>query len=182
MAAYSVEPTLQEYLQERSIPVPESGCWLWMTAQTEKGYGKGRYPGYVTRRAHKLSWIAFRGEVPENLIVCHKCDTPSCINPNHLYLGTNAQNQADKRRKISEAYAKRTHCLHGHELTESNQKDWLDHTGKRYIICRECSRLALVKQYNKVRKGQGIPLQLTSTCGKVFSGNFAGQRIKEKVE
>ena len=77
-----------------SVPVPESGCWLWFKGVNHAGYG-------VTHKglAHRLSWTAFRGEIPGGMHVLHKCDTRCCVNPNHLFLGTNYDNVQDKIRK-----------------------------------------------------------------------------------
>lgn len=90
--------TVKEMLMERVIPEPNSGCWLWLGATT-RGYGSFRARGY--NLAHSASYETFRGPIPAGLFVCHKCDTPACINPDHFFLGTakdNAQDAAAKGR------------------------------------------------------------------------------------
>jgi hypothetical protein len=81
------------------IPEPMSGCWLWLgCVNKEGGYGLLTY----RRRqysAHRFSWTLHRGEIPAGLCVLHKCDTPSCINPDHLWLGTTGDNSRDRERK-----------------------------------------------------------------------------------
>jgi hypothetical protein len=71
-----------------------TGCWLWQGSVDRKGYGRIHMFGkrYFT---HRLSYILTKGEIPEGLFVCHKCDTPNCCNPNHLFLGTPCDNVYD---------------------------------------------------------------------------------------
>ena len=84
---------------DKFTPVPESGCWLW-TASTSRGYGQiSAGHGASPHKAHRLSWRIHRGEIPEGMDICHKCDTPSCVNPDHLFVGTAADNIRDMDRK-----------------------------------------------------------------------------------
>lgn len=79
---------------EHYEPVSESGCWLWLGKVTPGGYGT-----YRDRAAHRISYEAHKGNIPEGHLVCHKCDTRLCINPDHLFLGLHADNHDDMRRK-----------------------------------------------------------------------------------
>ena len=74
------------------------GCWLWAHSLTRSGYGVFRQGGRA-HRAHRAAYRIFRGEDPGDLMVCHRCDTPACINPAHLWLGTAADNAADRDAK-----------------------------------------------------------------------------------
>lgn len=69
------------------------GCWLW-TASTRSGYGAIKYNNKV-EGAHRISYILYKGEINDGLFVCHTCDNPSCVNPDHLFLGSNSDNMKD---------------------------------------------------------------------------------------
>ena len=79
---------------EHYLPVPESGCWLWLGKITPGGYGS-----HKDRAAHRISYEAHVGPIPDGHLVCHKCDTRLCINPDHLFTGMYADNHDDMRRK-----------------------------------------------------------------------------------
>ena len=90
---------LLERFQEKFEINEETGCWEWTgSLHGKKGYGSvwanGR-PG----KAHRVSWELHKGTIPEGLQVLHKCDNPKCVNPEHLFLGTNADNVRDKIEK-----------------------------------------------------------------------------------
>ena len=80
-----------------TMPVPFSGCWLWIGSVTKKGYGCFCIKNKLYR-AHVASYKYFKGET-NGLNVLHKCDTPLCVNPDHLFLGTHADNIKDMDNK-----------------------------------------------------------------------------------
>lgn len=82
----------------KSFEKSNSGCWLWIKTLSNKGYGVTTAKGkrYL---AHRLSWILHNGDIPGRLCILHKCDTPACVNPDHLFLGTQSDNMRDMHRK-----------------------------------------------------------------------------------
>lgn len=82
------------YLVERSL-LKESGCLEWQRSKIKHGYGNFVMNG-VAWLAHRFAYELAFGPFPKELFVCHKCDNPSCLNPDHLFLGTNEDNQKDK--------------------------------------------------------------------------------------
>lgn len=84
--------------QDNLMPVPESGCLIWIGGATADGYGsmRVRYKHYLV---HRAAWENENGPIPDGMHVCHKCDVPSCCRVDHLFLGTNRDNIQDSVRK-----------------------------------------------------------------------------------
>ncbi len=93
---------LPRLIKAYSIPEPNSGCWLWERGSNEQGYGKIKISG-KTILAHRASYLAFFENIPVGLSICHRCDCPPCVNPDHLFPGTSADNHADRNQKGRQA-------------------------------------------------------------------------------
>lgn len=90
---------LRAYIEERSIPEPMSGCWLWLRSIGSHGYGNASAPNARVTVAHRVSFEAFIGPIPPGALVQHSCDNKWCVAPHHLSLGDDASNAKDKQRK-----------------------------------------------------------------------------------
>ena len=92
-----------ERLVEGCIPEPNSGCWLWFRGLGSDGYGNisAKRPGvkFRAQKTHRMAWELFKGPIPSDMCVLHRCDVRSCVNPDHLFLGTRHDNDADMRAK-----------------------------------------------------------------------------------
>jgi len=97
----------------------ENGCVEWTGARFATGYGVFRFRG-KNARAHRVAWTLANGEIPQGIDVLHKCDNPCCVNPDHLFLGTDKDNHQDKARKGRHWQQKKTHCPHGHPYSQDN--------------------------------------------------------------
>jgi hypothetical protein len=95
---YKRERSPRGTIEAYSMPVTECGCWIWLGATNSQGYGSVHIKGKQVK-AHRLSWTAFKGTIPQNSLVLHKCDTPACVNPDHLFLGNAVDNSLDMLNK-----------------------------------------------------------------------------------
>jgi hypothetical protein len=132
-------------LQARSQPMP-SGCTEFRGAHDSKGYGQ-LMDAEIDQpvKAHRIAWFVAYGTIPTGMHVLHRCDNPGCINPTHLFLGTNADNIRDMVAKGRQHHQVKTHCPAGHPLPAPNSK------GQRW--CRPCHAEAN-KRY-RARKAAG---------------------------
>ncbi len=97
MAEKAWNQTCEQAFWRDVSPEPNTGCWLWAGIVYPKGYGRLSAEGR-RHRAHRVAYSLFRGD-PGPMHVLHRCDTPSCVNPSHLFLGTNLDNVRDRQAK-----------------------------------------------------------------------------------
>ncbi len=123
------------FLIQTSVIQKENGCIEWTRSKDGDGYGFIRFSG-VLHRTHRIAYELFVGEIPAGMCVLHKCDNPPCINVDHLFLGTHADNNRDKFNKgrgVIPIKIWQPYCKRGHIRSPENLS--------RHFKCLICMRM-----------------------------------------
>ena len=132
-------PLIMERIK-RNVTITESGCWYWNRSKNFKGYPMTYAMGRKWHTHRLVLHISQRPLGPGEQ-ACHKCDNPSCVNPGHLYIGTNSTNQADAVRKGRKYERTATHCRRGHAYDEANTYVITKDRGRYARACKACAKI-----------------------------------------
>lgn len=134
----SISNIVAQRFEEKYIPEPNTGCWLWIGQIMQNGYSR-MYVGSADHSSlHKLghivSFLLYKGSIPKGLEIDHLCRIRHCVNPTHLEAVTH-------RRNMERAYfAIQTHCFRGHKYTTENTRHY-KHKNKNRRVCRKCGTI-----------------------------------------
>lgn len=137
------EKDIDRFWSKVKIGNPDE-CWEWQSSLDEKGYGHFQFShnnplGRDNPRSHRVSWVIRFGKIPENMCVCHTCDNRSCVNPDHLFLGTYEDNNKDRKEKGRSAVGENAPTA---KLTEK------DVVLIKKLISKGATQRAIAKQFN----------------------------------
>ena len=157
--------SVAERIDGLSIPEPNSGCWLWLGVLADNGYGRiGVQVGgnWRVKSAHRVSWIEANGDIPEGMSVLHRCDVRCCVNPDHLFLGTQLDNMRDM-------HAKGRYTRVPYKRGEDHSTSKLTEAQALYILSSEKRTVDLAKE-----------IGVTQACISSLRNGYTWKHLRQK--
>lgn len=140
--------TVRERIEAR-VSVTETECWIWQLGSDRHGYGRMKVSG-KEMLAHRASYEAFVGKIPEGLTIDHLCRVPLCVNPSHLEPVSNKENIL-RSDGITAKASRQTHCKAGHLLSGENL-----YLFKGHRHCRACNAARSMKYKSALNGGSNV--------------------------
>lgn len=128
-----------EFFWSRTARGAETDCWIWRGKKSVAGYGYMRHTSGKTITAHRFSWELHNGQRADGMQVCHRCDSPSCVNPHHLFLGTPLDNMRDMWTKGRQGDRSRKLTPEAVKAIRASKLSWRK-TAAQFGICKETLR------------------------------------------
>jgi hypothetical protein len=138
--ALQERPVHMRFWSKVQVPQDRNQCWVWFGGSDQHGYGCLNTGLGKSMRAHRYSWVLHFGEIPDGLWVLHHCDNPSCVNPAHLWLGTQTDNMQDMAKK-----GRGGHITHPERVSRGANNGRCTHP-ERYPIGSRCSHAKLTEE------------------------------------
>jgi hypothetical protein len=140
---------LSEKIEKSIVRIPESGCWIWMKNINHRGYGMTCLGRGTNLSAHRVSYEEKYGKIPNGLMALHSCDVRSCVNPDHIFIGTQQDNMTDKVLKNRQANGQK----HGMSKLKEDEAKEIKYSNERTEVLAlrfNCSKV-MVRQ---IRQGR----------------------------
>lgn len=144
--------SINDTLDDTGWDITETGCWEWRGGRNEYGYGTITLvrKGLHKARVHRVVYERHFGPIPDGMVVRHKCDNPPCSNPDHLELGTKADNTQDMMSRGRHWRHEAEECLNGHPITDPETyriQQRSDRAGEK--VCLRCQRERHLRWHEK---------------------------------
>lgn len=152
-------------------------CWPWKRARNAKGYGHASMEG-AKAIAHRAAYRLAKGEIPAGMIVRHTCDHPACCNPDHLVVGTHADNRADAIERGRTTAGQAT-CKNGHAYDAANTLWRLNGNRRRVRKCRTCH---LAQQTAHRRKQKAAAHAMRERAAKKATAAALRKQARQKAK